>query len=154
MSRSRSALALGTVAVLTVLVLTGCTQGEPVGPSSSAPASSAPADAEPSLSAVSTTEQAFASFDLVNRRVVDAGGATDGRTMVDALVTASFDKAALQVTPDTTSIGREADSVQFSVLWGDDCLIGQVGSTGYASQVAPVLGDGACLVGTTHTIDW
>ena len=60
----------------------------------------------------------------------------------------------MQVTADTTSIGREADTVQFSVLWGDDCLVGQTGATGFASEVAPVLGTGTCLVGTTRTIDW
>jgi hypothetical protein len=72
----------------------------------------------------------------------------------DGLAAGGFDKSTMQVTADTTSIGRDADSVQFSVLWGQDCLIGQVSGAGYTSQTAPVLGTGACLVGSTRAIDW
>ena len=80
--------------------------------------------------------------------------APGGRGVVDALVAAGFDKASLQVTPDTTYTGREADSVQFSALWGESCLVGQVAAGTYAAQTAPVLGTGACLVGTTRAVDW
>ena len=96
----------------------------------------------------------MAHFDEVNTATVAADARPGGRAVVDALVGAGFDKSTMQVTADTTSIGRDADSVQFSVLWGQDCLIGQVSGAGYSSQTAPVLGTGACLVGSTRAIDW
>ena len=41
-----------------------------------------------------------------------------GRAYIDALVAAGFDKAAMQVTPDQTTVGNPAESIQFSVRWG------------------------------------
>jgi len=60
----------------------------------------------------------------------------------------------MQVTPDVTTVGVKADSIQFSVLWKGQCLIGQYGFAEYHSLVAPVLGTGKCLIGQTRTIDW
>ena len=80
-----------------------------------------------------------------------------GRDSIDALVAAGFAKKAMQVTQDETSVGNPADSIQFSVRWGDDfCLVGQVGpSTGQAvTTVMPQLAEGRCLVGMTRPIDW
>jgi len=139
--------------VLAVAGLAGCTSEAPA-PAPTSSAAEAGPTAAPTLGPDSTTEEAYAYFDAVARQVVDGDGARDGRTIVDALVAAGFDKAAMQVTSDTTSRGHAADSVQFSVLRGDDCLIGQAGAAGYSSQSAPVLGSGTCLVGTTRTIDW
>ena len=54
-----------------------------------------------------------------------------GRAYIDALVAAGFDKSAMQVTPDQSTVGNPAESIQFSVRWGEECLVGQVGpSTG------------------------
>jgi hypothetical protein len=142
-----------SVVALAVVALTGCTSGE-AAPSPTPTVDGATPAPDPTLSAESTTDEAKAFFDMTVSRHLEAGGAGDGRTVVDTLVVAGFDKSAMQVTADTTSIGREADTVQFSVLWGDDCLVGQTGATGFASEVAPVLGTGTCLVGTTRTIDW
>ena len=50
-----------------------------------------------------------------------------GRAYIDALVAAGFDKAAMQVTQDQTTVGNPAESIQFSVRWGEECLVGQVG---------------------------
>lgn len=79
-----------------------------------------------------------------------------GRAYVDALVAAGFDKAAMQVTSDQTTVGNPAESIQFSVHWQQDCLIGQVGpATGApVTVVVPALTGGACLVGSTRPIDW
>ncbi|GAA0956621.1 DUF6993 domain-containing protein [Frigoribacterium faeni] len=152
MLRSRTAAAAVMLMGLSVGVV-ACTSTTPTpAPSTSAPA--ATSTAAPALRDDSPTDEAFTVFDQANRAFLDGGGATDGRSLVDNLVAAGFDKADMQVTSDTTSIGREVDSVQFSVLWGSDCLVGQAGSTGYASQIAPVLGTGLCLIGTTRTIDW
>ena len=146
------ALRAGAV-VLVAVALAGCTSGE-TAPSPTPTADGATPAPEPTLTADSTIDEAKAVFDTTVSRHLDGGGAGDGRTIVDTLAAAGFDKAAMQVTPDSTSIGRAADTVQFSVLRGSDCLVGQTGGTGFASEVAPVLGTGACLVGTTRTIDW
>ncbi|KQR66623.1 hypothetical protein [Frigoribacterium sp. Leaf172] len=153
MIRSRLAPSLGALFLL-ALGTAGCTSGPGTVQPSVPPTPSADAAAPTTPAADASIDEALAYFDRVNREHLDGGGATDGRSLVDNLVAAGFDKTAMQVTSDTTSIGREADSIQFSVLRGSDCLIGQAGATGYASQVAPVLGTGACLIGTTRTIDW
>ncbi|WP_345802753.1 hypothetical protein AAIB33_06595 [Microbacterium sp. AZCO] len=79
-----------------------------------------------------------------------------GRAYIDALVAAGFDKSAMQVTNDESTVGNRAESIQFSVLWAGECLVGQVGpATGDpVSVVLPVVGDGACLIGQTRPIDW
>jgi hypothetical protein len=79
-----------------------------------------------------------------------------GRAYIDALVAAGFDKSAMQVTPDETTVGNPAESIQFSVRWGEECLVGQVGpATGApVAIVVPILAEGTCLVGETRPIDW
>lgn len=84
-------------------------------------------------------------------------GSASGRAYIDALVAAGFDKSAMQVTEDLTTVGNPAESVQFSVRWGEDaCLVGQVGpSTGEpVTMVMDQLAEGRCLVGQTRPIDW
>ncbi|KNY07101.1 DUF6993 domain-containing protein [Microbacterium sp. GCS4] len=80
-----------------------------------------------------------------------------GRAYIDALIAAGFDRAAMQVTQDVSTVGNAAESLQFSVAWGDsECLVGQVGpSTGEpVAVVMPQLDGGRCLIGTTRAIDW
>jgi hypothetical protein len=79
-----------------------------------------------------------------------------GRAYIDALTAGGFDRGAMQVTFDQTTVGNPAESIQFSVRWGNECLIGQVGpATGEpVAVVMPGLADGGCLVGTTRPIDW
>lgn len=79
-----------------------------------------------------------------------------GRAYIDALVAAGFDKAAMQVTEDFSTVGNRAESLQFSVLWGPDCLVGQVGpATGEpVAVVVTALTEGGCLIGSTRPIDW
>ena len=95
-------------------------------------------------------------FTSLASTVVAADSTAGGRAFIDALVVGGFDKAAMQVTADTTSVDLAADSVQFSVIFNGECLIGQYGpsSGGVQSMVAPLLGTGTCLVGATRQIDW
>ena len=62
----------------------------------------------------------------------------------------------MQVTQDQSTVGNAAESIQFSVVWNGECLVGQVGpATGQpVAIVLPVLADGSCLVGETRAIDW
>ncbi len=79
-----------------------------------------------------------------------------GRDYIDALVSAGFPKDAMQVTQDETSVDDPADSIQFSVRVGDECLVGQVGPSVSrpTAIVMPGLPEGECLVGQTRRIDW
>lgn len=96
-------------------------------------------------------------FTQTAQGVWDSEQRGEGRAYIDALVGVGFDKAAMQVTNDQSTVGNAAESLQFSVRWGDtECLIGQVGpSTGQlVTQVMPQLAEGRCLIGTTRAIDW
>jgi hypothetical protein len=95
-------------------------------------------------------------FTSVTAAVWESSERVDGRAYVDALTAAGFDKAAMQVTNDQTTVGNPAESIQFAVRWGEECLIGQVGpETGNpVTVVVPVLAEGTCLVGETRPIDW
>ena len=153
------ALALG-------LVLSGCTSGTP-GPTSSptpsglpaespSPGASASADPAPapSLQPGGSASDNLPYFDSLNKALLAGNPMPGGRPIVDTLVAAGFDKSMIQVTPDKTAIGRDVDSVQFSVRFGDECLVGQAGPTGYASTVGPTVAGTGCLIGITRTIDW
>ncbi|MUN08440.1 hypothetical protein GLX25_15110 [Agromyces luteolus] len=138
------------------LALAGCTgsdardaastPGPPTSPAPTATDGDAPAD-EPATGALDELGR----FDEVNRAVIAADAAAGGRAFLDALAAAGFDRSAMQVTSDTTTLGEPADSIQFSVRIGDRCLIGQYGpaSDGYRSAERPGLGSGGCLVGAT-----
>ena len=156
------------IAVVTVLVLAACTPGGSIDPTAPNPASSEPTamasagattpptSEPPALRPEGSAADNLPYFDAGNRAAIDADAAADGRTFVDALVAAGFGKAAMQVTADATTIGDPADSIQFSVRFAGECLIGQYGpkSVGYFSAVRPALGAGDCLIGQTRPIDW
>ncbi|GAA1950984.1 DUF6993 domain-containing protein [Agromyces allii] len=160
MARHSASAALAIAgAALFVAVLTGCTASPTPTPSPSASrpqptgeATTAPVGLHPDLPAADN----LPFFDQVNQQVVAANAAAGGRDFIDALVAAGFDRAAMQVTSDQTTLGTPADSVQFSVLFNDECLVGQYGpkSGGYHGLVKPALGTGGCLIGQTRPIDW
>ncbi|NQX27606.1 hypothetical protein HQQ81_09655 [Microbacteriaceae bacterium VKM Ac-2854] len=150
-------------ALVIVASLAACTPSADPQPNASADATSSAAPTpvstptpDPVFVPGGTAEQNKAYFDWSNAKVVAADSAAKGRSFIDSLVAAGFDKAAMEVTPDATSIGLDADSVQFSVKIGEDCLVGQYGpkSGGYHGIVAKPIATGKCLVGQTATIDW
>ncbi|BDZ56234.1 hypothetical protein GCM10025870_33070 [Agromyces marinus] len=147
------------LAAVVVVALAGCglswwPGGEDPGlrptPSSS-PAPADPADVDAGGDAIA---EALTRFDETARAVIAAEPAASGADFVAALVAAGFDPAAIQVTSDTTTLGDRADSIQFAVRIGEDCLVGQYGpkSDGYLGAVQPGLGAGGCLVGATGSI--
>jgi hypothetical protein len=95
-------------------------------------------------------------FDATNQQYfIQAGNVIpEGRGVIDNLVSVGFDKSAMQITPDRTAIDLPVDSLVFSVLVGEECLIGQFSALGYSAIVAPRLATGSCLIGLTRTIDW
>jgi len=152
----RRIVAVAAPAALVALLLSGCVQQESPAPSPSATAtagSSSPAP-EPTLVPGGSAQDDLAYFDLVNNRLFASNGGADGRAIIDNLVSAGFDKTAMQVTPDKTAINGNVDSILFSVRIGESCLLGQHGGGGYSSSVAPGLAGGGCLVGKTRPIDW
>jgi hypothetical protein len=160
--QTRRSLVVPSAAVVLALagLLSGCT-AEPspdVAPtaSSSSPSStpSAPPAAAATLLPEGTAADNKAFFDQVNQATIAADPAAGGQAFTTNLRTSGFDIAAMQVTADITTVGVAADSIQFSVQWKDECLIGQYGRAVYTSTVAPVLGSGGCLIGQTRTIDW
>jgi hypothetical protein len=157
---------MAVAAVLTAS-LAACTPGDtatPTPPAASSPAaapsaSSAPEDSEPSAPALvpdGTAADNLPVFAAVTAAVWATDDRGAGRAYVDALVQAGFDRSAMQVTHDRSTVGDPAESIQFSVRWGQECLIGQVGpATGEpVTTVMPVLAEGTCLVGNTRPIDW
>jgi hypothetical protein len=151
----RAGLAL--VAVAVVAMIAGCTApAEPTpSPTSAAPtATDAPSPAPLTLLPESDANGNLPFFSQTVQGV--AAGPDVGRSYIDALAAGGFDKAAMQVTEDRSTVGNAAESIQFSVRWGEECLIGQVGpATGQpVTVVMPGLASGGCLVGNTRTIDW
>lgn len=136
-------------------VLAGCAPGAADPPSTPAPVSSAAAPESPHLVPDGTAGDNLPLFTEVVLHVAGTGS-VEGRAYVDALVGAGFDKAAMQVTRDRTTVDHAADSIQFSVLWQGECLVGQVGpSTPQPTAVVlPALPSGGCLIGNTRPIDW
>lgn len=122
----------------------------PTGPTPTATASG------PVLHPDGTAEENLPLFTAVTEEVWASKDKAKGRAYIDALVAAGFDKSAMQVTKDKSTIGNPAESLQFSVLWGDECLIGQVGpATGDpVTVVMPRIEGGTCLIGETRPIDW
>ncbi|WP_247956109.1 DUF6993 domain-containing protein [Microbacterium galbinum] len=147
-----------SVAAAAVLVLAGCVGGPDPAPTSSAPSPSATdAPVEVAFVPDGSAEDNLPIFTQTAQGVWDSEQRGEGRAYIDALVGVGFDKAAMQVTNDQSTVGNAAESLQFSVRWGDtECLIGQVGpSTGQlVTQVMPQLAEGRCLIGTTRAIDW
>ncbi|MFG6491797.1 DUF6993 domain-containing protein [Microbacterium sp. P03] len=157
---------VATVAIALLLAVTGCsadsTPSPTVTPPDAAPSASASTAAEPATPAAPALVPGGSAADNlpVFTATVNAVWAgpdqVSGRAYIDALVGAGFDKSAMQVTSDSSTVGNPAESIQFSVLWGTECLVGQVGpATGTAvSVVLPALAEGGCLIGETRPIDW
>ncbi|MCC2032315.1 hypothetical protein KEC57_09000 [Microbacterium sp. BWT-G7] len=150
--------------ILAALLLAGCTipapgpstTGTTTTPAEPVPSATAPAPVAPILVPDGTASDNLPLFTSVTAAVWATEERTAGRAYIDALVSAGFDKAAMQVTNDLSTVGNAAESILFSVRWGEECLVGQVGpATGEpATIVVPALAEGNCLVGSTRPIDW
>lgn len=159
MTRSSTMTVCVAVCACLLGVLTACTASTAPRAPETVGVPTQKASADPSATPTGATASARKSeFDAAAQSVIDAHKKPGGKDFINALVAAGFDKTHMQVTPDRTSIGYEAGSVQFSVRVGDQCLIGQYGygakKVGYHSLVTPVLSTGACLIGRTRAIDW
>lgn len=156
----RGVLAASMSLILTV-ALAACTTPDdspdtspmPV-PKPTVSASAAPAPSAPVLDPTGSAKDNQPFFDATVNALLATTPDPDGRTIIDTLVAAGFDKAAMELTADKTAIGLDADSVQFTVKFADGCIVGQQGNVGYHSAVLPVLSTGKCLIGQTRAINW
>lgn len=123
-------------------------------PSPTASSEPTPVIKEPKLLPGGTALANREYFDFVNERLFTEHPDANGQQIIDNLALAGFDKAAMQVTKDTTPTGRAPEAIEFSVNAGADCLIGQLRRGEYTSFIGPALGTGACLIGDTRPIDW
>ncbi|UIN32082.1 MULTISPECIES: DUF6993 domain-containing protein [Microbacterium] len=151
--------ALVLVAAAGSVVLAACTPSPEPSPtvSVSTPIATTPAPSPaPTLVPEGSAEDNLPLFTSVVDAVWAGPDQVAGRAYIDALTAAGFDKAAMQVTPDQSTVNNPAESIQFSVRWGDECLIGQVGpaTREAVTVVEPILSDGTCLIGRTRAIDW
>lgn len=143
-----------------MLILTSCGPSPSPDPDPS-PAVETPGATDelagPTYAPDGTAEDNLPLFSAIVAQVWASDQRASGRAYIDALIAAGFDRSAMQVTQDSTTVGNPAESLQFSVRWGEkECLVGQVGpSTGDpVTVVLPQLAEGRCLVGTTRAIDW
>ena len=148
-------------AIVLAITLAGCTGATEPAKTSSAPTDEPTATAtptpEPTLIPDGTAEDNLPLFTRITEQVAASADKVSGRAYIDALVAAGFDKKRMQVTEDRSTVDNAAESLQFSVAWGDaQCLVGQVGpSTGVpVTAVMEQLAEGRCLIGNTRTIDW
>ncbi|WP_309615201.1 DUF6993 domain-containing protein [Salinibacterium sp.] len=163
--RARTSRLAGAVLGVMIL-LTACIGQPPAPPVTADPSGSSPAEGSgsptptlpptPALVAGGTAAENKPFFDEVNQQYFIAAGNVipEGRGVVDNLVSVGFIKADMQITADRTAIDLPVDSLVFSVLMGDQCLVGQFSAQGYSTIIAPKLSTGSCLVGLTRAIDW
>lgn len=161
MARLRGVVGGVVVAGATVLALAACAPGEAAPTAPATPRASSTPVPEPTAEPALLIPEGSAAenlpyFDQLAAGVLAADPAAGGEAFVNALVAGGFDKAAMEVGFDRTSVDLAADSVQWSVRFNDGCMIGQFGpaSGGYHSIATPVLSTGTCLIGTTRPIDW
>lgn len=149
--------------VVAVLALTGCAPAAAPDPAPATATAAPPATPTPSptptgpvLVPGGSATQNLPLFQAVMNAVAATEARAQGAAYVDALAAAGFDKSDMQVTDDVTTVGDQADSIQFSVRWAGECLVGQVGPSIPAptALVLPLLPGEACLIGQTRPIDW
>lgn len=158
-ARSRVALSVLAVSTALVMTLSGCT-GAPAKPkhtsvsTHTATSTPTPTVAVPILRPTLSAKQNLPFFDYVNQKTIAANPDPVGKSFIDGLVAAGFTKTDMSVTADKTTINLTPGSIQFSVLFNGDCLLGQYGpdGVGYHSEVAPVLSTGKCLIGETSSL--
>jgi hypothetical protein len=155
--RTGRVVVAAVLTILTSAILAGCTGGPSPDPSTSAPSPTPTPTPTPIVFVPDgTAEENLPWFTSIVDQVWAGPDQVHGRAYVDALVAGGFDKAAMQVTADESTVGNPAESIQFSVVWAGECLVGQVGpATGNpVTAVLPVLGTGGCMLGQTRPIDW
>jgi hypothetical protein len=150
---------VSTLAAIGVVLacVAGCAPEEPevAGPApaptiTSAPSNTAPAP--PSFVSDGDAEQNLAVFEWAGQNAVDAASPSTGDQLVSSLVDAGFAIAVLEVTPDKTAAGFDADSIFVAARFGAECLVGQARNSLFTAIVTPALSNQNCLVGAANRL--
>jgi hypothetical protein len=108
----------------------------------------------PKLDPTGTAEENLPFWQHLVKDMSQTYGMADGAAMIQTLVDQGFTKADMEITPNQTAIGERVDSVIFSVKFDGQCFVGQIFPDHYSAFLAPLLGTGRCLIGTTRPIDF
>ncbi|MFC4224568.1 DUF6993 domain-containing protein [Lysinibacter cavernae] len=153
----------GAAAVAVVGLLTGCgvidtIVGKPPAVNPTNAPTFATTDPVPEFVPDGTAAENLPFFNYTNLAYATGADPINGQNAVNTLVNAGFDKAAMQVSFDTSAKGLAADNIFVSVLMGDQCLMGQyvVEDRSYVGAVEPALGPNksVCNPSATRPIDW
>lgn len=142
--------------VAVVVLLSGCAAAPAPAPSTPAARPTVTPSPAPTLRPDGTASENLQYFTAIVDQVWAGPSKASSIAYVDALTKAGFTRTDMQMTADTSTVGNPAESIQFSVRWGQaDCLVGQVGpSTGNpVTTVLPQLPDGRCLIGATENLE-
>lgn len=162
MSRRTDRTALALAAALAMAAcLTACAPEAVPQPTASVSTSAGPVASEtptaepPVLIADGTADDNRAVFEAALQRVWNADARMSSDAYVEALASAGFAKADMQITEDRTSIGEPADSIQVAVRWAGECLVGHLAPSQPAPvvEVMPIVAGETCLIGHTKPID-
>ncbi len=158
MPRSRTSLFAAASILAATMVLTGCTGApEPIDRPTKEENFKAPA-APPEFYPEGTAAENLPYFQESLRQFGIGEAPVQGAPVVDHLVSAGFDKRNMQVSFDESKTNLVADNIFVSVLFGQDCLIGQVvvADRSFVAEEAHAVGpeQNICLIGTTRPIDW
>ncbi|KQO98907.1 DUF6993 domain-containing protein [Leifsonia sp. Leaf264] len=97
--------------------------------------------------------QAERFFDRVAGTVAGTG-AMDGAAYIQAFRAAGVPDDVMEVTDHNGTAGTMQETVQFSVRYGNTCLIGDVGHGTFTSTTMPETHWDTCLIGGTRPIDF
>lgn len=144
-------------AIVTALALAGCTPTpdvpQPTPSETRTPTPTPTPSATPELVEGGTAGQNRPFVEFVIGQLLSSNSEPASLEIIDTLVASGFDRAAMQVTADTTRVGSRADSILFSILIDRQCLLGQVADGAVTTSLGDVLGTGRCLVGRTVSLD-
>jgi hypothetical protein len=114
--------------------------------------------ATPEFAPEAAAEQNLPYFQETLRLFSVGAEPVEGVPVVNALTAAGFDRSKMQVSFDRSKTDLQADNIFVSVLFGTECLIGQivVADRSFVAEVAPAVGpeQNICLIGVTRPIDW
>jgi hypothetical protein len=158
MSRSRTLPQLTALLVAATIGLTGCVSApEPIERPTKDENFQKPETA-PKFFPDGTAAENLAYFHESLRQFGLGAEPVQGEPVVNTLAAAGFDKKKMQVSFDESKTNLVADNIFVSVVFGQDCLIGQivVADRSFFAETAPAVGPdkNLCLIGATRPIDW
>lgn len=121
------------------------------GPSSAPSSTPSDSPSDASLTAFDASAPLQKNADLFNRTAAAVAASANpvGADFTNALAAVGFDKSAMQITADRTTINAVAPAIVFAVKVHEKCLLGQYTPSNheYDHQVVSPISTGSCLIG-------